>query len=106
MVGGAGMVYEERRQANQDPNAFGNPAAVAKSTDVSLRCLPSAIYASVKCQVLKFEFGLANIRSHRYALTLTDTLYTHTHTHRHRYNQRQLGAKGKHGQLHKPKAKH
>lgn len=37
-------------------------------------CLPSAIYASVKCQVLKLEFGLADTSLH--ILTLTH-IYTY-----------------------------
>jgi len=48
----------------------------------SCSCLPSAIYASVKCQVLKFEFGLANTHSRTEPNTHTHSL-THTHTHTH-----------------------
>lgn len=44
----------------------------------SCSCLPSAIYASVKCQVLKFEFGLANTHSRTEPNT-----HTHTHSHTH-----------------------
>lgn len=77
------------------PNAFGIP-----SFDWLVGfCLPSAIYASVKCQVLKFEFGLVSPHTHILTHPYT-SLHLHTHSYpcktKGNWEQRQIeGARGK-----------